>query len=49
MAIEQILDALPEMALALPAEQLTYRPGAFHRSLTGLPVQFPPTPPLALT
>ncbi|MFB7114013.1 cytochrome P450 [Streptomyces sp. NPDC056291] len=49
VAIEQILDALPEMALALPVEQLTYRPGPFHRSLTGLPVQFPPTPPLALT
>ncbi|WP_409473435.1 cytochrome P450 [Streptomyces sp. HC307] len=47
-AIEQILDALPEMELAVPVDQLTYRPGPFHRSLTGLPVHFPPTPPLAL-
>nr|WP_107409080.1 cytochrome P450 [Streptomyces misionensis] len=48
-AIEQILDALPEMELAIPVEQLTYRPGPFHRALTGLPVLFPPTPPLSLT
>ncbi|MEU6221677.1 cytochrome P450 [Streptomyces sp. NPDC047022] len=48
-AIEQIVDALPEMELAVPADQLTYRPGPFHRSLTGLPVHFPPTPRLPLT
>ena len=48
VAIEQLLDALPEMELAVPVEQLTYRPGPFHRSLTGLPVLFPATPPLAL-
>ncbi|WP_435211988.1 cytochrome P450 [Streptomyces sp. bgisy034] len=48
VAIEQLIDALPEMELAVPVEQLAYRPGPFHRSLTGLPVQFPATPPLAL-
>ncbi|MDN0193863.1 cytochrome P450 [Streptomyces sp. S.PNR 29] len=48
VAIEQILDALPEMELTVPVAQLTYRPGPFHRSLTGLPVRFPATPPLAL-
>ncbi|MGW1053503.1 cytochrome P450 [Streptomyces sp. NPDC002521] len=49
VAIEQILDALPEMELAIPVEQLTYRPGPFHRALTALPVHFAPTPPLTLT
>ncbi|MER7676531.1 cytochrome P450 [Streptomyces sp. NPDC096934] len=49
VAIEQILDALPEMELAVLADHLTYRPGPFHRSLTGLPVHFPPSPRLALT
>ncbi len=49
VAIEQILDALPEMELAVPADHLTYRPGPFHRSLTGLPVRFPPSPRLTLT
>ncbi|MFI9412922.1 cytochrome P450 [Nocardia gamkensis] len=45
-AIDQLLDALPEMRLAVPAEQLTWRPGPFHRSLTALPVLFPESPPL---
>ncbi|OXY92013.1 cytochrome [Streptomyces diastatochromogenes] len=49
VAIEQVLDALPEMELAVPADQLTYRPGPFHRALTGLPVHFPPSPHLTLT
>ncbi|MBP2055427.1 cytochrome P450 [Streptomyces griseochromogenes] len=48
VGIEQILDALPEMELAVPADQLTYRPGPFHRALTGLPVRFPPLPHLTL-
>jgi cytochrome P450 len=41
-AIEKILDALPEMELAVPAAMLTWRPGPFHRALTALPVNFPP-------
>ena len=36
----------PDMELAVPASHLTYRPGPFHRSLTGLPVHFPPSPRL---
>lgn len=42
VAIEKILDALPEMELAVPAALLTWRPDAFHRALKALPVTFPP-------
>ncbi|MGW5309923.1 cytochrome P450 [Nocardia thailandica] len=45
-AIDQLLDALPEMQLAVPAEQLSWRPGPFHRALVSLPVTFPKSPPL---
>ncbi|WP_062996845.1 cytochrome P450 [Nocardia mikamii] len=45
-AVDQLLDALPEMRLAVPADELTWRPGPFHRALTALPVVFPPSPPL---
>lgn len=41
-AIEKILDALPEMELAVPAAMLVWRPGPFHRALSALPVNFPP-------
>ncbi|WP_216893552.1 cytochrome P450 [Nocardia alni] len=44
-AIDQLVDALPEMRLAAPAD-LTWRPGPFHRALSALPVTFPPSPPL---
>ncbi len=44
-AIDQLLDALPEIRMAAPP---TWRPGAFHRSLTSLPVTFPPSAPLRL-
>ncbi|MFF2082978.1 cytochrome P450 [Nocardia sp. NPDC058176] len=47
-AIDQLLDALPELTLAVPAEQLVWRPGPFHRSLAALPVEFPKTPPLPM-
>ena len=47
-AIDQLLDALPELRLAVPAEELVWRPGPFHRSLAALPVEFPKTPPLPL-
>jgi cytochrome P450 len=43
-AIEKLLDALPEMELAVPADELVWRPGPFHRALTALPVRFPPVP-----
>jgi hypothetical protein len=45
-AIDQLLDALPEIRLAVPPDQLTWRPGPFHRALTALPITFPPSPPL---
>ncbi|MBC7301158.1 MAG: cytochrome P450 [Nocardia sp.] len=47
-AIDQLLDALPELTLAVPVEDLVWRPGPFHRSLAALPVTFPKTPPLPM-
>lgn len=47
-AIDQLLDALPELRLAVPVDELTWRPGPFHRALTALPVVFPESPPLPL-
>ncbi len=44
-AIDQLLDALPELRPAVPVPELTWRPGPFHRALTALPVVFPATPP----
>jgi hypothetical protein len=40
-AIYQLLDALPDMKLAVPSDELTWRPRPFHRSLSALPVVFP--------
>ncbi|WP_369690335.1 cytochrome P450 [Nocardia miyunensis] len=45
-AIDQLLDGLPELRLGVPAAELTWRTGAFHRALTALPVHFPASPPL---
>ncbi|MFF3227301.1 cytochrome P450 [Nocardia suismassiliense] len=45
-AIDQLLDALPELDLAVPADELSWRPGPFHRALVSLPVVFPRSPPL---
>ncbi|MGO4615498.1 cytochrome P450 [Nocardia sp. 2YAB30] len=45
-AIDQLLDALPEIRLAVSPGDLTWRPGPFHRSLTALPVIFPKSPPV---
>lgn len=45
-AIDQLLDALPELALSVTPEQLNWRPGPFHRALVSLPVTFPKSPPL---
>ncbi|MGQ4599403.1 cytochrome P450 [Nocardia sp. R6R-6] len=46
-AIDLLLDALPEMRLAVPADGLTWRAGPFHRALAALPVTFPPSPPVS--
>ncbi|WP_137354231.1 cytochrome P450 [Nocardia farcinica] len=45
-AIDQLLDALPEMRLDLPDGKPNWRPGPFHRALAELPVTFPPMAPL---
>ncbi|MEU2254698.1 cytochrome P450 [Nocardia xishanensis] len=47
-AIDQLLDALPELRLAVRVDQLSWRPGPFHRALVSLPVTFPKSPPLNL-
>ncbi|WP_051027033.1 cytochrome P450 [Nocardia higoensis] len=47
-AIDQLLDALPEIEPAVPADRLRWRPGPFHRSLEALPVVFAPVAPLSV-
>ncbi|MDI2132546.1 cytochrome P450 [Yinghuangia seranimata] len=42
VAIERLLDRLPDIELAVPAERLRWRPGPFHRALAELPVVYPP-------
>ncbi|WP_280499260.1 cytochrome P450 [Nocardia cyriacigeorgica] len=43
-AVDQLLDALPELRLAVPVPELSWRPGPFHRALAALPVVFTPSP-----
>lgn len=45
VAIERLLDRLPDARLAVPVEQLLWRPGPFHRALAELPVVFPRVEP----
>ncbi|WP_328601673.1 cytochrome P450 family protein [Nocardia terrae] len=45
-AVDQLLDILSEVRLAVPASELSWRPGPFHRALTALPVDFTPSQPL---
>ncbi|WTW94906.1 cytochrome P450 [Streptomycetaceae bacterium NBC_01309] len=45
VAIERLLDRVPDIKLTVPAEQLRWRPGPFHRALAELPVVFPPVQP----
>ncbi|WP_433598312.1 cytochrome P450 [Nocardia sp. CA-135953] len=45
-AVDQLLDALPELELAVAADALEWRPGWLQRALAALPVAFPPSPPL---
>ncbi|MBF6456026.1 MULTISPECIES: cytochrome P450 [Nocardia] len=47
--LEQLLDALPVMKLAIPAEQLSWFPTPFLRALSALPATFLPAPPLHLS
>ncbi|WP_031069221.1 cytochrome P450 [Streptomyces sp. NRRL WC-3742] len=41
-AIENLLNQLPDIELAVPSDSLTWRPGPFSRSLTALPTRFTP-------
>jgi cytochrome P450 len=47
--IEVVLDRLPDIDLAVPADSLTRRPSPWLRGLTELPVRFTPTPALGGT
>ncbi|MGW4843109.1 cytochrome P450 [Nocardia brasiliensis] len=42
-ALDQLLDALPDLELAVPATELRWRPSPFHRGPTAVPALFPPT------
>jgi cytochrome P450 len=42
-AVEKLFNELDELALDAPAEDLRWRPGAFHRALASLPVRFSPS------
>jgi cytochrome P450 len=42
VAVEKLLDRLPDVELDCGAEQLEWRQGPFHRALVALPVRFPP-------
>ncbi|OEV31095.1 cytochrome [Streptomyces nanshensis] len=44
-AIERLCAWLSDIQLTVPHDQLTYRPGPFHRALTHLPAQFTPISP----
>ncbi|WP_235746611.1 cytochrome P450 [Nocardia coffeae] len=45
-AIDQLLDTLPEITLAVDPSEISWRPGPFHRAMAALPVTFPPSPRL---
>ncbi|MGC0318721.1 cytochrome P450 [Kitasatospora acidiphila] len=51
VAVERLLDRLPDLELGVKPDELVWRPGPFHRALAALPVRFPPvtmtTPHLA--
>jgi cytochrome P450 len=44
-AIERLTSYLCDLELAVPREELLWRPGPFHRSLARLPVRFTPIRP----
>ncbi|MFH8370984.1 cytochrome P450 [Streptomyces sp. NPDC018031] len=49
VALERVLDRLPEVRLAVPESELRWRPGPFVRALTALPVRFPAEQPVDRT
>ncbi|MFB7913531.1 cytochrome P450 [Streptomyces sp. NPDC056061] len=48
-AIEKVLNSVPDLALAVPASGVEWRPGPFHRALVALPVRFSPSAPRRTT
>lgn len=42
VAVEKLLDRLPDIELTTGVDQLAWRQGPFHRALVSLPVRFPP-------
>ncbi|NUS91820.1 MAG: cytochrome P450 [Nocardia sp.] len=48
VAIDQLLDGLPDIQLAVPVGDLQWRPGPYHRALASLPVTFAPAPPMTI-
>jgi cytochrome P450 len=44
-ALDQLLDALPDIQLSIPVTELTWLPNPFHRAPAAMPVTFPPSPP----
>ncbi|WP_251070179.1 cytochrome P450 [Streptomyces sp. ISL-96] len=50
VAVEKLLDRLPDAELAVGVGRLEWRQGPFHRALAALPVRFPPiTVPVVTT
>lgn len=47
-ALDQLLDALPDLELAVPADHLVWVHDPFRRALVSLPVRFPPSKPFPL-
>lgn len=47
-AVDQLLDALPDLSPAFEPDRTIWRPGPFHRALIALPVRFPPAPGMPL-
>ncbi|MBO0878823.1 MAG: cytochrome P450 [Mycobacterium sp.] len=45
-SIDQLFTAVPDIRPAVPVEELTWRPGPFHRALAGFPVVFDKLPPM---
>ncbi|MEU1204199.1 cytochrome P450 [Nocardia sp. NPDC005825] len=45
-ALDQLLDALPDIKLAIPLAELPWRTSTFHRAPVAVPVTFPPSLPL---
>ncbi|MEE2046744.1 cytochrome P450, partial [Nocardiopsis tropica] len=44
-AIEVLLDRLPDIELAVPADEVRWRPSPWVRGVVSLPVTFTPAPP----